>query len=104
MEEGEANICSVSHIPTLLGPQEFITFSTRKCEVGHLMLVYQPQRLLNIKSDVPHLKFIDLNSWIEDGDFGGDGLHQNGRGKRRLGQLYARVSGLDVGGSAKSKK
>ena len=48
-DDGEANICSVSHIPTLLGPQEFITFFTRKCEVGHLMLVYQPQRLLNIK-------------------------------------------------------
>jgi len=48
-DDGEANICSVSHIPTLLGPQTFITFSTRMCEVGHLMLVYQPQRLLNIK-------------------------------------------------------
>jgi len=46
---GEANICSVSHNYTLLGNQEFITFSTRKCEVGHLMLVYQPQSLLNIK-------------------------------------------------------
>jgi len=30
-------------------------------------------------------------------------LHLNGRGKRRLGQLYARVSGYDVGGSAESK-
>ena len=33
-----------------------------------------------------------------------DGLQLNGRGKRRLGQLYTRVSGLDVGGSAGSKK
>ena len=30
------------------------------------------------------LTFVDLNSWIEDGDFAGDGLHLNGRGKRRL--------------------
>jgi lysophospholipase L1-like esterase len=49
------------------------------------------------------LTFVDPNSWIEDGDFARDGLHLNGRGKRRLGQLYARVSGLDDGGSAKSK-
>jgi len=26
-DDGEANICSVSHNCTLLGPQEFITFS-----------------------------------------------------------------------------
>ena len=50
------------------------------------------------------LTFIDPNSWIEDSDFVRDGLHLNGRGKIRLGQLYARVSGLDVGGSAGSKK
>jgi len=50
------------------------------------------------------LTFVDKNSWIEDGDFARNGLHLNGRGKRRLGQLYARVSGLDVGGSAESKK
>ena len=43
------------------------------------------------------LTFVDPNSWIEDGDFVRDGLHLNGRGTRRLGQLYARVSGLDVG-------
>jgi hypothetical protein len=49
------------------------------------------------------LTFVDPNSWIEDGDFARDGLHLNGRGKRRLGQLYARVSGLDVGGSAGCK-
>ena len=48
--------------------------------------------------------FVDPNSWIEDGDFVRDGLHLNGTGKRRLGQLYARVSGIDVGGSAGSKK
>jgi hypothetical protein len=48
--------------------------------------------------------FVDLNSWIENRDFARVGLHLNGRGKRRLGQLFARVSGLDVGGSAESKK
>jgi hypothetical protein len=37
-------------------------------------------------------------------DFARDGLHLNGRGKRRVGQIYARVIGLDVGGSAGSKK
>ena len=47
--------------------------------------------------------FVDPNSWIEEGDFARDGLHLNGRGKRRLGQIYARVSGLDVGESAESK-
>ena len=30
------------------------------------------------------LTFIDPNSWIEDGDVTRDGLHLNGRGKRRL--------------------
>ena len=50
------------------------------------------------------LTFVDPNSWTEDGDFVRHGLHVNGRGKRRLGQLHARVSGLDVGGSAGSKK
>ena len=44
------------------------------------------------------LTFVDPNSWIEDGDFARDLLHLNGRGKRRLGQLYARVSGLDNSG------
>ena len=48
------------------------------------------------------LAFLDPNSWIEDGDFVREELHLNGRGKRRLGQLYTR--GLDVGGSAGSKK
>jgi len=31
------------------------------------------------------LTFVDPNSWIEEGDFVRDGLHLNGRGKRRLG-------------------
>jgi lysophospholipase L1-like esterase len=48
------------------------------------------------------LTFIDLNSWIEDRVFARDGLHLNGRGKRLLGQLYPRVTGLDVGESAGS--
>jgi hypothetical protein len=49
------------------------------------------------------LTFVDPNSWIEERDFARDGLHLNRRGNRRLGQLYARVSGLDVRGSAGSK-
>jgi hypothetical protein len=49
------------------------------------------------------LTFVDPNSWIEDGDFARVGLHLNVRGKTRLGQLYARVSGLDVGESTGSK-
>ena len=48
------------------------------------------------------LTFVDPNSWIEEGDFGRDGLHLNVRGKRHLGNLYARFSGLEVGGSAES--
>ena len=55
-------------------------------------------------TNVLGLTFVDPKSWIGDGEFVRDGLHLNGRGKRRLGQLYARVSGLDVGGSAGSKK
>jgi hypothetical protein len=50
------------------------------------------------------LTFVDPNNWIEGGDFTREGLHLNGRGKRRLGQLYARVSGPEVGGSEESKK
>jgi hypothetical protein len=49
------------------------------------------------------LNLVDPNSWIENGDFARNGLHLNGRGKRRLGQLYARVSALDVGESRESK-
>ena len=49
------------------------------------------------------LTFVDPNCWIEDGDFVTDGLHLNGRRNSRLGRIYARVSGLDVGGSAGSK-
>jgi lysophospholipase L1-like esterase len=49
------------------------------------------------------LTFVGPNSWIKDGDFARDGMHLNGRGKRRLGHIYARVSVLDVGGSAESK-
>jgi hypothetical protein len=45
------------------------------------------------------LKFVYPNSWT-DADFGRDGVHLNGRGKRHLGNLYARVSGLEGGGSA----
>jgi len=50
-----------------------------------------------------YLTFVDPNNWIEDGDFARDGLHLNGRGKRRLRQLYARLCGFHVGGSAESK-
>ena len=47
---------------------------------------------------------VDPNSWIRDGDFSRDGLRLNGEGNRGLGQIYATVSGLDVGESAGSKK
>ena len=50
------------------------------------------------------LMFVDPNSWIEDDDFSGDGVHLNPRGKRHLGNLYARVSGLKGGGSAERKQ
>ena len=55
-------------------------------------------------ADKEGLTFVDPNSWIEDGDFGRDGVHLNVRGKRRLGNLYARVSGLESGGSAEGKQ
>ena len=35
--------------------------------------------------------FVDPNSWVDDWDFGRDGLHINRRGARHLGQLYSRV-------------
>jgi hypothetical protein len=34
------------------------------------------------------ISFVDSNSWIEDWDFATDGLDLNGRGKRRLGEIY----------------
>jgi lysophospholipase L1-like esterase len=43
------------------------------------------------------ITFVDPNTWIEDGYFARDGLHLIGRGKTRLGKLYARVSGLNDG-------
>jgi hypothetical protein len=41
---------------------------------------------------------VDPNSWIEDRDFGRDGLHINRSGERRLSQLYSRVCGFGGGG------
>ena len=55
-------------------------------------------------ANVLGLTFVDPNSWIEDGDFVEDRLQLKGRGKRRLGQIYAKVSGLGVGGSAECNK
>jgi len=43
-DDGGAKSCSVSHIPTLLGPQEFITFFTRKWEDGHLEFIQHQTR------------------------------------------------------------
>ena len=40
---------------------------------------------------------------VRGGGFAKDGLHLNGRGKRRLGKIYARIIGLDFGSSAGSK-
>jgi hypothetical protein len=50
------------------------------------------------------LTFFNPNICIEDGDFGKDGVHLNGRGKRHLGNLYSRVSGLEVGATAESER
>ena len=50
------------------------------------------------------ITFVDPISWIEDEDFARDGLHLNGRGKKRLGQLYARVGGLEVERATRSAK
>ncbi|PNF36340.1 hypothetical protein B7P43_G00510 [Cryptotermes secundus] len=45
--------------------------------------------------------FVDPNSWIEDWDFGRDGLHINSSGARKLGQLYSRV--CDFGGRVQNR-
>ena len=50
------------------------------------------------------ITFVDRNSWIEEWDFARDGVHLNERGKRRLGQLYARVSGHNIGGFGREKE
>ena len=42
------------------------------------------------------LILVDQNNWIENRDFASDGMHLSRRGKRRLGQLYIRVTGLNV--------
>jgi len=39
--------------------------------------------------------FVDPNGWIQDGDFGRDGLHLNRNGARQVGDVYSRVSGID---------
>jgi hypothetical protein len=39
-------------------------------------------------------KFLDLNSWFRDEDFGRDGHYLNRHGARQLGDLYSRVCGL----------
>ena len=38
--------------------------------------------------------FVDPNSWVDDWDFGRDGLHINRREARHLGHLYSRVCGI----------
>ncbi|PNF19592.1 hypothetical protein B7P43_G17139 [Cryptotermes secundus] len=50
------------------------------------------------------ITFVDPNIWIEERDFGRDGIHLNGSGRSRLEQLYARVGGLDSGGSTGLKE
>ena len=44
----------------------------------------------------------DPNSWVDDWDFGRDGLHINRGGTRHLGQLYFRVCG--IGGGRQKKR
>jgi len=41
--------------------------------------------------------YVDPNSWVDNWDFGRDGLHINQRGVRHLGQLYSRVCGIGRG-------
>jgi len=41
--------------------------------------------------------FVDPNSWVDDWDFGRDGLHINQIGGKNLGQLYCRVCGTSGG-------
>jgi len=48
------------------------------------------------------VNFVDPNSWVDDWDFGRDGLHINRRGTRHLGQLYCRVCGF--GGGRQKKR
>jgi hypothetical protein len=50
------------------------------------------------------ITFVDPKSWIDDEDFARGGLNLNGRRKRRLGQLYARVSELDVEASPSTRQ
>jgi hypothetical protein len=57
---------------------------------------------LNVRYDLTgrinrELTFVDPNSWIENWDFGRDGLHLNQSGARRLSHLYSRVCGFGVG-------
>jgi lysophospholipase L1-like esterase len=40
------------------------------------------------------VKFVDPNSWLEEWDFGRDGIHINRSGAKKLGQLYSRVCDL----------
>jgi lysophospholipase L1-like esterase len=42
--------------------------------------------------------FVDPNSWVEDWDFKGDGLHLNRREAQHLGQMFERVCGVGDGG------
>lgn len=42
--------------------------------------------------------FVDPNSWVENWDFGRDGVHMNRSGTRRLSELYSRVCGFSGGG------
>ncbi|XP_021927639.1 uncharacterized protein LOC110833640 [Zootermopsis nevadensis] len=47
--------------------------------------------------------FVDPNSWIDDRDFGRDGLRIYQGGSRRLSQLYSRVCGFCGGGQKLNK-
>ncbi len=37
--------------------------------------------------------FVDPNSWLQNGDFGRDGLHLNRSGSSKLGGLFSRFGG-----------
>jgi len=46
--------------------------------------------------------FVDPNCWVDDWDYGGDGLHITQRGARYLGQLYLRI--CEVGGDGQGTR
>ncbi len=53
--------------------------------IGHL------NDLMSWVAEAQKANFVDPNCWVQDSDFGRDGLHLNRRGADSLGRLYSRV-------------